>query len=87
MILKKIIFFFTISFTYCFSQAGSSSPFSAAGLGDINFRGTQVTRFMGGLDVFSDSIHANLNNPKNRTGTISDEKYDLYKLFVLIGSR
>ncbi len=78
MILKKIIFFFTISFTYCFSQAGSSSPFSAAGLGDINFRGTQVTRFMGGLDVFSDSIHANLNNP----ASYGDLKLTTYSLGI-----
>ncbi len=48
---------------FVLSQSGSSSPFSYAGLGDINFRGTQVTRLMGGLDVFSDSIHVNLNNP------------------------
>lgn len=31
--------------------------------------------------VLQSIIHVNLNNPKNRTGTISDEKYDLYKLF------
>jgi len=31
--------------------------------------------------VLQSIIHVNLNNPKNRTGTVSDEKYDLYKLF------
>ncbi|MCY4254191.1 MAG: hypothetical protein OXC64_05575 [Flavobacteriaceae bacterium] len=45
------------------SQTGTVSPYSFAGLGEQNFRGTQVTRFMGGLDVYSDSIHVNLNNP------------------------
>ncbi|MGA0316156.1 MAG: hypothetical protein ACO3LB_00535 [Flavobacteriaceae bacterium] len=45
------------------SQSGSVSPYSSAGLGERNFNGTQATRHMGGLDVFTDSIHANLNNP------------------------
>ena len=44
-------------------QNASASPYSFAGLGELNFRGTQVNRFMGGLDVYSDSIHANLTNP------------------------
>ena len=44
-------------------QSGAVSPFSSAGLGERNFNGTQATRHMGGLDVFTDSIHANLNNP------------------------
>ena len=46
-----------------FAQNGASSPYSATGLGEQNFNGTQATRHMGGLDVFTDSIHANLNNP------------------------
>ena len=45
------------------AQSGSVSPYSSAGLGERNFNGTQATRNMGGLDVFTDSIHANLNNP------------------------
>lgn len=46
-----------------FAQNGASSPYSATGLGERNFNGTQATRHMGVLDVFTDSIHANLNNP------------------------
>ncbi|NDG46985.1 MAG: hypothetical protein EBY37_07785, partial [Flavobacteriia bacterium] len=45
------------------AQSGSVSPYSSAGLGERNFNGTQAARHMGGLDVFTDSIHANLNNP------------------------
>jgi hypothetical protein len=45
------------------AQSGSISPYSSTGLGEKNFNGTQATRHMGGLDVFTDSIHANLNNP------------------------
>lgn len=45
------------------AQNTASSPYSATGLGERSFNGTQATRHMGGLDVFTDSIHANLNNP------------------------
>jgi hypothetical protein len=31
--------------------------------------------------VILSTIHVNLNNPKNLTGTISQEKYNLYKIF------
>ena len=76
--IKNIIFFLSFSSYLCFAQSGSSSPFSYAGLGDINFRGTQVNRFMGGLDVFSDSIHVNLNNP----ASYGDLKLTTYSLGV-----
>ena len=46
-----------------FAQSGSSSPYSGGGLGERNFSGTEANRHMGGLDVFTDSIHANLNLP------------------------
>jgi hypothetical protein len=45
------------------AQNGSSSPYSSSGLGERNFNGTEATRHMGGLDIYTDSIHANLNNP------------------------
>ena len=38
------------------AQSGSISPYSSTGLGEKNFNGTQATRHMGGLDVFTDSI-------------------------------
>ncbi len=63
--MKRVIFFlifFKASFIV-FSQIGSSSPYSFAGLGETNFRGNQINRFMGGIDIYNDSIHANLNNP------------------------
>ena len=55
-----ILFFIT---TAIVAQSGSSSPYSGGGLGEKNFNGTEANRHMGGLDVFTDSIHANLNNP------------------------
>ena len=49
--------------SYLFAQNTTSSPFSSTGLGERTSNGTQASRHMGGLDVFTDSIHANLNNP------------------------
>jgi hypothetical protein len=60
IITSIFIYFFVL---YAMAQSGSASPYSSAGLGERNFNGTQATRHMGGLDVFTDSIHANLNNP------------------------
>jgi hypothetical protein len=31
--------------------------------------------------IIQSTIHVNLNNPKNLTGTVSSEKYNLYKIF------
>lgn len=45
------------------SQEGTSSAYSFYGIGDIRFKGTVDTRSMGGISVFSDSIHINLQNP------------------------
>ena len=60
----------TLSFLVLFLMAGyviaqntAASPYSASGLGERSFNGTQANRHMGGLDVFTDSIHVNLNNP------------------------
>ena len=57
-----ILIFLLINY-FASSQIGSSSPYSFAGIGELNFRGNQINRFMGGIDIYNDSIHANLNNP------------------------
>ncbi len=46
-----------------FAQQGSYSPYSFYGIGDQRFKGTAETRAMGGLSIFADSIHINLQNP------------------------
>ncbi len=46
-----------------FSQEGTSSPYSFYGIGDIKFKGTVDNRSMGGVSVFPDSIHLNIQNP------------------------
>ena len=48
---------------FIFAQSNTSSPYSISGLGEIAFKGNAINRLMGGLDIVSDSLHANLNNP------------------------
>lgn len=70
------------------SQSGTISPYSFTGLGEINFRGTQINRFMGGLDIYNDSIHANLTNPSSYA-KLKLTNYSLglnYKINNLMGS-
>lgn len=45
------------------AQEGTTSPYSYYGIGTLKFRGTAESRAMGGLGVFADSIHLNLQNP------------------------
>ncbi len=49
--------------SFIFAQSNTSSPYSIGGLGEIAFKGNAINRHMGGLDIYSDSLHANLNNP------------------------
>ena len=76
MIRNIVFLLILLESTVVFSQSGTASPYSFSGLGDINFRGTQVNRFMGDLDVYNDSIHVNLNNP----GAYGDLKLTNYSL-------
>lgn len=59
------IFIITVLFicSYSFAQEGSVSPYSYYGTGDQRFKGTVENRSMGGISVYTDSIHLNLNNP------------------------
>lgn len=45
------------------AQENVSSPYSYYGIGLTNFKGTVANRSMGGLSIFSDSIHINMQNP------------------------
>ncbi len=64
--IRTILKVFTLFVgSFMFSQSGTISPYSFTGLGEVNFRGTQINRFMGGLEVYNDSIHANLSNPSS----------------------
>ncbi len=50
------------------AQEGTTSPYSFYGIGTLKFHGTVENRLMGGLGVFSDSIHLNLQNPASYAG-------------------
>ena len=65
MIRNTFKLFALLTGSFIFSQTGTTSPYSYAGLGDVNFRGTHINRFMGGLEIYNDSIHANLSNPSS----------------------
>lgn len=45
------------------AQQGTASPYSFYGIGDVRFRGTVENRLMGGISIFPDSLHVNIQNP------------------------
>ncbi|MDA9360917.1 hypothetical protein N9R08_00270 [Flavobacteriaceae bacterium] len=61
---------------FIFAQSNSSSPYSIGGLGELAFKGNAINRHMGGLDIVSDSLHANINNP----ASLGDLKLVTYSL-------
>ncbi|NQY04748.1 MAG: hypothetical protein HRT68_00735 [Flavobacteriaceae bacterium] len=62
--IKKILLVGSLLFlTQIYAQQGSASPYSYFGIGDIKFDGTVENRSMGGLTMFTDSIHMNIQNP------------------------
>lgn len=48
---------------FSYAQNNAASPYSFYGIGDLKFKGTIENRMMGGISMYSDSIHLNLNNP------------------------
>lgn len=56
---------FTMQF---YAQQGTASPYSYYGIGSLKFKGTVENRSMGGLSIFADSIHVNLQNPASYGG-------------------
>jgi long-subunit fatty acid transport protein len=67
MIKKLIVPAFLLFTLISFAQQGTSSPYSFYGIGDVKFKGTAENRSMGGLSIFSDSIHLNIQNPASYT--------------------
>ena len=69
MTKKLLIFAFVAVSTISIAQQGTNSPYSFYGLGSLKFKGTVENQSMGGLSVYSDSIHINLKNPASYAGT------------------
>lgn len=62
--IKKILIGFCLFFSaLTWAQEGTASPYSFYGIGDVKFKGAVENRSMGGVSVFNDSIHVNLQNP------------------------
>ena len=68
--IKKLLSFaiFAISIA-ANAQQSTSSPYSFYGLGSLKFKGTVENQSMGGISVYSDSIHVNLRNPASYAGS------------------
>jgi len=63
MIKKLILVFIALFAIQIYAQEGTASPYSFYGIGSLKFKGTVENRSMGGLSIYSDSIHLNLRNP------------------------
>lgn len=62
--IRKIIAVCGLLFSImAFAQENNASPYSYYGIGDLKFKGTPEARAMGGIGIFPDSIHVNLQNP------------------------
>tara|TARA_Y100000768_G_C23977767_1_gene683994 strand:+ start:864 stop:2120 length:1257 start_codon:yes stop_codon:yes gene_type:complete len=63
--MRKYIYIIVLIFYNAtnYSQSGSLSPYSFFGVGENTFKGTIENRSMGGLNIYSDSVHLNLINP------------------------
>lgn len=63
MIKRFIVIVAIFSALFAEAQENVSSPYSYYGIGLTNFKGTVANRSMGGLNIYTDSIHVNLMNP------------------------
>ena len=68
MIKKLVLVFIAIFAIHSYGQEGTASPYSFYGIGNLKFKGTVENRSMGGLSIYSDSIHVNLRNPASYAG-------------------
>lgn len=67
--IKKLVLVFIAVFTISsYAQEGTASPYSFYGIGSLKFKGTVENRSMGGLSIYTDSIHINLRNPASYAG-------------------
>ena len=63
MVKKFLIALFCVAAHGLFAQNGTLSPYSFFGVGDLRNNGTVDNQMMGGISMYADSIHINLNNP------------------------
>ncbi|WP_034041486.1 hypothetical protein [Wocania ichthyoenteri] len=68
MIKKLVVVFIAFFAIQSYAQQGTASPYSFYGIGSLKFKGTVENRSMGGLSIYTDSIHVNLRNPASYAG-------------------
>ncbi|WP_298900461.1 hypothetical protein [uncultured Psychroserpens sp.] len=68
MIKKLVIVLIAFFALQSYGQEGTASPYSFYGIGSLKFKGTVENRSMGGLSIYTDSIHVNLRNPAAYAG-------------------
>jgi hypothetical protein len=68
MIKKLVLVFIAVFAIHSYGQEGTASPYSFYGIGNLKFKGTVENRSMGGLSIYTDSIHVNLRNPASYAG-------------------
>ena len=68
MIKKLVLVFIAVFAVSAYAQEGTASPYSFYGIGSLKFKGTVENRSMGGLSIYTDSIHINLRNPASYAG-------------------
>jgi hypothetical protein len=69
MIKRLLVILITIIALKSNAQEGTSSPYSFYGIGSLKFKGTVENQSMGGLSIYTDSIHVNLRNPASYGGS------------------
>ncbi len=65
MVKKIVLLILCLTAIASYSQSGNGtvSPYSFAGIGEFRPQATIENQAMGGLSMYTDSIHVNLNNP------------------------
>ncbi len=65
MVKKIVLLILCLTAITSYSQSGngSVSPYSFGGIGEFRPQATIENQAMGGLSMYTDSIHVNLNNP------------------------
>ncbi len=63
--IKKIILLVVLALVFKTNaqEGGTSSPYSFYGIGLQQFKGTVENKSMGGISLYSDSLHLNISNP------------------------
>lgn len=63
MLKKFSVLFILLAIGVSQAQEGTVSPYSFYGVGTLKFKGTEENRSMGGIGVYTDSIHISIQNP------------------------